>query len=100
MELRPHRGDILDWYMPALTFHDVHQGAHVTLLDDAAVLPILHGIHAVHDLLDLRQLQVLHEVVVQDGLLDEILGPGGREKGNETALNASYDIGLCFTAEV
>lgn len=65
-----------------LTFHDVDQGAHVTLLDDAAVLAVLHWIHAVHDLLDLRLLQVLHEVIVLDGLLDEILGPGGKVKGN------------------
>lgn len=65
-----------------LTFHDVDQGADVTLLDDAAVLAVLHRIHAVHDLLDLRLLQVLHEVIVLDGLLDEVLGPGGRVKQN------------------
>lgn len=35
------------------TFHNVDQRAHVALLDDAAVLAILHRVHAVHDLLDL-----------------------------------------------
>lgn len=64
----------------AFTFHDVHQRAHIALLYDAAVLSILHRVHAVHDLLDLRQLQVLHEVIIQDGLLDQIFGPGRREK--------------------
>lgn len=62
------------------TFHDVDQRAHVAFLDDAAVFSILHRIHAVHDLLDLRQLQVLHEVIVQDGLLDQILGPAGQDE--------------------
>lgn len=66
------------------TFHDVDQRAHIALLNDAAVLSILHRVHAVHDLLDLRQLQVLHEVVVQDGLLDQILGPGDEVRQNET----------------
>lgn len=60
------------------TFHDIDQRAHVAFLDDAAVFSVLHRIHAVHDLLDLRQLQVLHEVIVQDGLLDQILGPAGQ----------------------
>lgn len=82
-----------------LTFHDVDQRAHVTLLDDAAVLAILHRIHAVHDLLDLRLLQVLHEVIVLDGLLDEILGPGGQVKGNEMQSVRPYWFLGCFTVE-
>lgn len=62
------------------TFHDIDQRAHVAFLDDAAVFSILHRIHAVHDLLDLWQFQVLHEVIVQDGLLDQILGPAGQDE--------------------
>jgi hypothetical protein len=37
-----------------LTFHDVDNGADVALLDDERSLRVLHGVHAVHDLLDLR----------------------------------------------
>lgn len=62
------------------TFHDVDQRAHIAFLDDAAVFSILHRVHAVHDLLDLGQLQVLHEVIVQNGLLDQILGPAGQDE--------------------
>lgn len=71
------------FYVCVFTFHDVHQGAHVALLNDTAVFSILDRVHAVHDLLDLRQLQVFHEVIVQDGLLDQILGPGNKVKPNE-----------------
>lgn len=60
-----------------LTFHHIDQRANGPLLDDAGVLPIIHRVHAVHHLMDLRQLQVLHEVVVQDGVLDHLLGPVG-----------------------
>lgn len=55
------------------TFHDIHQGSHISFLDDAAVFAIFHGVHTIHNLLDLRQLQVLHEVIVKDGLFYEIL---------------------------
>lgn len=74
------------------TFHDVDQRAHVALLDDAAVFAILHRIHAVHDLLDLRQLQVLHEVIVQDGLLDQILGPAGWDEGQSSVCTGGTEI--------
>lgn len=63
------------------TFHDIHQGSHISFLDDAAVFAILHGVHTIHNLLDLRQLQVLHEVIVKDGLFYEILWPKAREGG-------------------
>lgn len=79
-----------------LTFHDVDQGAHVTLLDDAAVLAVLHRIHAVHDLLDLWLLQVLHKVIVLNGLLDEILGPGGKVKGMRCKMSDNIGIFILF----
>lgn len=60
-----------------LTFHHVDQRTHITLLDDAGVLPIIHWVHAIHHLVDLGQLQVLHEIIVQDGLLDHLFGPAG-----------------------
>lgn len=60
-----------------LTFHHIDQRANGPLLDDAGILPVVHRVHAVHHLMDLRQLQVLHEVVVQDGLLDHLLGSAG-----------------------
>lgn len=63
------------------TFHDIHQGSHISFLDDAAVFAIFHGVHTIHNLLDLRQLQVLHEVIVKDGLFYEILWPKAREGG-------------------
>ena len=66
--------------MCAFTFHDVDQRAHIALLNDTAVRSILHRVHAVHDLLDLRQLQVLHEVIVQDGLLYQVLRPAAAER--------------------
>lgn len=56
------------------TFHDIHQWP---FFDDAAVFAILHWVHTIHNLLDMRQLQVLHKVIVKDGLLYEILGPFG-----------------------
>lgn len=58
-----------------LTFHYKDQRADVAFFDDAGIIPIIYGVHAVHDLLDLRQLQVLHEVIVQDGLFYELLRP-------------------------
>lgn len=63
------------------TFHDIHQWSHISFLDDAAVFAIFHGVHTIHNLLDLWQLQVLHEVIVKDGLLYEILWPKAREGG-------------------
>lgn len=57
------------------TFHDVDDAPHVTLLDDEAAGRVLHGVHAVHDLADLRHLQVLHEVVVQNSSLYQLPGP-------------------------
>lgn len=65
--------------VPNPTFHDVHQWPHIAFLDDAAVLAVFHGVHTVHNLLDLWQLQVLHEVIVKDSLLYEILRPRARE---------------------
>lgn len=59
-----------------LTFHDVDDGADVALLDDERPPDVLDGVHAVHDLLDLTRLQVLHEVVVHDGALDQGPRPG------------------------
>jgi len=51
---------------PSLTFHDVDEGAHVPLFNNTAVFFIVHWIHTVHYLLDLRHLKILHEVIVQD----------------------------------
>lgn len=45
--------DILHLCMCAFTFHDVDQGANITLLNDTAVLSKFHRVHAVHNLLDL-----------------------------------------------
>lgn len=60
---------------PSLTFHDVDEGAHIAFFNNTAVFVIVHWIHTVHDLLDLRHFQILHEVVVQDSWLDQILWP-------------------------
>ena len=38
------------------TFHDIHQWP---FFDDAAVFAVLHWVHTIHNLLDMRQLQVL-----------------------------------------
>lgn len=58
----------------ALTFHHVDYAANIALLDDEAACAVLHRVHAVHDLADLRHLQVLHEVIVQDGGFDDFAG--------------------------
>ena len=58
----------------SLTFHDVYDGADIALFDDEAPAGVLHGVHAVDDLLDLSTLQVLHKVVVHDGTLDQVAG--------------------------
>ena len=55
------------------TFHDVDERADVALTDDHAVFSVIHGMHTVHDLQDLRHVQVLHEVIIQDGRLYQIL---------------------------
>lgn len=62
-----------------LTFHDVDEWAHVPFLDDEAVLGVVHGVHAVHDLPNLAHVQVLHEVVVEDGWPDQIPGTTNRK---------------------
>lgn len=57
------------------TFHDVDDAADIPFLDDETAGSILHGIHAVHYLADLRHLEVLHEVVVQNGGFDQLPRP-------------------------
>ena len=63
-----------------LTFHDVDEGPDVSLLDDDGAGLVLHGVHAVHDLADLAHVQVLHEVVVQDGLSYQLFGTAHTER--------------------
>lgn len=65
---------------PQLTFHHIDQRAHITFLNDAGVFAVLHRVHAVHDLMDLGQFEVLHEIIVQDGLSDHVLRPVRREE--------------------
>lgn len=59
-----------------LTFQNVDGRAVVSLLDDAAALCQCSGIHAVHDGEDLTDLQVLHEIILQKSLLDQLSRPG------------------------
>lgn len=54
-----------------LTFHDIDERADITFLDDEASGIVLDWIHTVHDLLDLRCLQVLKEIIVRDSLGDQ-----------------------------
>ena len=57
------------------TFDDVDVCSDVMLFDDDAILAVVHQVHSVDDLLDLAEVQVLHEVVVQDCLGQQLLCP-------------------------
>ena len=59
------------------TFHDIHQWP---FFDDAAVFAVLHWVHTIHNLLDMRQLQVLHKVIVIGSPLWDSWTCGKREK--------------------
>jgi len=63
-----------------LTFHNVDNAAHGALLDDEAAGHVLNRVHAVHNLADLRHLQVFHEVVVQNGAFNQVPRPATVEK--------------------
>ena len=54
------------------TLHGVDERAHISLFDDEAAFGIVHRVHTVHDLADLGHLKILHEVIVQNGILDQI----------------------------
>ena len=47
--------------------------ANFAFLDDEVVGLVHCGIHAVHYLLDLPNVQVFQEVIIQDGVSDQIL---------------------------
>ena len=64
------------------TFHDVEDASILALLDDGRAERVVLGVHAVDDLVDLRQLQVLHEAVVQDGRLDQFPRSATQKKTN------------------
>lgn len=55
-----------------LTFQYVDSRAIIALLDDTASLCKGGGIHAVHDGEDLAGFYVLHEIVFQQSLLDQM----------------------------
>ena len=54
------------------TFHDVDGAARVSFLDDGRMFVELGRVHTVDNLQDLGHVQVLHEVVVQDRILDQL----------------------------
>jgi len=62
-----------------LTFHDINDASDISLLDDQILGWILNRIHAVNDLADLRQIQILHEIIIQYGSLDKFTGAAKRE---------------------
>ena len=64
----------------ALTFHDVDEIAHVAFLDDQAAVLVLERIHAADDGQDLIHFEILHEVIVEDGVAKEFLGPRVRKR--------------------
>lgn len=57
------------------TFHDVHDGADVTLLNDEAATRVVNWVHAVDNLTDLSQFQILHEIIAQYRGFDQISRP-------------------------
>ena len=57
------------------TFDDEDVRADVSLPDDDALLGVVNRVHRVDDLLDLRVVQVLHEVVAEDRLRQQLLRP-------------------------
>ena len=62
-----------------LTFHDVDEIAHVTLLDNEAAIGMFKRVHTVDDGHDLIHFEILHEVVVENGIAKVLLGSGRRE---------------------
>ncbi len=71
-----HKVKTVDLKQMLLTFQNVDRRAFIALLDDAAALCQCGGIHAVHDGEDLTGLQVLHEIILQKSLLDQLSRPG------------------------
>jgi len=58
-----------------ITFDNEDVSADVTFLDDDAALDIVDRVHSVNDLLCLAVVEVLHEVVAQDRLRQQLLCP-------------------------
>ena len=54
------------------TFHDVHDGADVTLFNDEAAALVVDWVHAVDDLTNLSQFQILHKIVAHNGRFDQL----------------------------
>lgn len=77
-----------------LTFHHVDYAAHIALLDDEAASAVLHRVHAVHDLADLRHLQVFHEVIVQDGGFDDFAGSVNGKNDKRCAVRSCVRLQL------
>ena len=67
-----------------LTGSDVNDGSDVALLTDDVTTWYIDGVHAVDDLADLAQFQILHEIVVQNGRLDQLTWPNLHISKRET----------------
>lgn len=65
-----------------LTLENVDYAPDVALLDYETAGLVVFRVHAVDDLSDLGQLQVLHEVVVQDRVLDQLARSAKEIKDN------------------
>lgn len=79
-----------------LTFHYVDYAADIAFLDDETASAVLDRVHAVHDLADLRHLEVLHEVIVQDGGFDDFAGSVRGERTRGKALEVVFGIIYIF----
>lgn len=73
-----HYQEIIFWVINEivdLTFRYEYNGANVSFTYDNRTCWERNRVHAVHDLPDLRQLQILHKVIVEDSSLDQLARP-------------------------
>jgi len=68
----------------------------VSFLDDDAALGVVDGVHCVDNLLDLRVVQVLHEVVAQDRFSQQLFRPVSCHHSPTGLENLGLKIILCF----
>ena len=71
------------------TFDDEDVSSDVTFADDNAVLGIVSCMHCIDDLLDLRVVEVLHEVIAKDSLGQQLPRPAYTRKLTKTSLTGS-----------
>lgn len=79
----------------ALTFHDVDEIAHITLLDDQTATFVLQWVHTIDHGHDLVGFEVLHEIVVEQGFAQEVFGSTSDSSSAVFARSHSLTVRIC-----